>query len=121
MNLYNVYKNNEIEINYHEELDNYQLKLLNSKSLCNEFWFNPHKEKNKNNLYLVHGSIYEHGDITTWVEEIFDNMKQAMACEEYLNLTNTQKNVEFYAAPRAFRLDHINYIEELKELKKEKN
>ena len=44
MNLYNVYKNNEIEINYHEELDNYQLKLLNKNHFVLEL---PHHCTNK--------------------------------------------------------------------------
>jgi hypothetical protein len=46
-------------------------------------------------LHAVFGYIDEHGDTDTWLEELFESKDQAEACCKYLNLTKSQKNVEY--------------------------
>lgn len=49
-----------------------------------------------NKIYIVMGYINESGDEDQWVEELFEDKEQASACCEYLNITNTQDNVNYY-------------------------
>ena len=74
-------------------------------------------------VYTVNGCINESGDISNWIEEIFKDKKQAEACCKYLNLTNSQKNVEYYTS-YIRGLCNIDYVAKLKEYTehiKEKN
>ena len=49
-----------------------------------------------NKIYIIMGYINESGDEDTWVDEVFTDKEQAEACCEYLNLTKTQDNIEFF-------------------------
>lgn len=49
-----------------------------------------------NKIYIIMGYINESGDEDTWVDEVFTDKEQAEAYCEYLNLTKTQDNIEFF-------------------------
>ena len=67
-----------------------------SQSAIEEYLKSKEEEFISNNkIYVVGGFINESGDTDNWIEELFEDEKQAKACCEYLNLTKTQKNVEF--------------------------
>ena len=70
--------------------------------------------EDKKDIYIVYGNIYEHGDTSTWVEALFNDRKQAIACSKYLNYTKTQDNVEFYDSPFSCEICEEDYIQELK-------
>ena len=69
-------------------------------------------------LHIVYGFIDEHGDIDTWVEEIFANREQASACRDYLNLTKSQENVHYFINIH-YGLCNEDYVSKLDELTKE--
>ena len=68
-------------------------------------------------IYTVNGYMNESGDEFTWIEEVFKDEKQAKACCEYLKLTNTQNNVEYYTS-YIRGLSDIDYVTKLKEYTK---
>jgi predicted DNA-binding WGR domain protein len=69
-------------------------------------------------IWIVYGYINEHGDTDTWVEELFDDEAQAKACCEFLNLTKTQKNVEYSISENA-GFNNEDWIAKLRYLNKE--
>lgn len=71
--------------------------------------------ENKKDIYIVFGNINESGDVDIWVEALFDDKKQAMACSQYLNYTKTQDNVEFYASPCGYEICEEDYIQKIKD------
>lgn len=75
--------------------------------------------ENTNKIYIVNGYINESGDEDTWIEELFEDKEQANACCEYLNITNTQKNVTYWLSEN----DGIcmeDYVSKLEEVLNEK-
>ena len=104
-------------VDYDKSRGMYRVGIFEDYRLKNELYFDAYEEKEINEVYMVYGHINEHGDTDTWVESIFDNREQAWACAEWLNATEKQKNVKYYASDDAWSLNKLDYVEKLKSLK----
>ena len=104
-------------VDYDKARGMYRVSVFDDGHFWDEFWFDCYEEKEVEKIYLVYGNIDESGDIDSWVEAIFDNKEQALACAEYLNLIKNEENVSYYASGYAWHLNKLDYVEELKKLK----
>ena len=121
MALFRICLSDDFEVHYDPERGMYRLSAFEDGHYKDEYWFDAYRETEVEQMYLVYGNINESGDIDTWVEAIFDNREQALACAEWLNATEKQKNVRYYASNGAWHLNKLDYVEELKKLKVNKN
>lgn len=121
MSLIRICESKDFVVDYDEDRGMYRVSVFTDYHFTDEYWFDAYRETEVEEMYLVYGNINESGDIDTWVEAIFDNREQALACEEWLNATEKQENVCYYASNGAWHLNKLDYIEELKKLKVNKN
>ena len=75
------------DIYYHPE------KYLSDEAIA-DYLKSKEEDFKDNNVYAVCGHINESGDTDIWIEELFDDEKQANACCEFLNRIKSYKNVE---------------------------
>jgi len=117
MSLIKVCISDDFEVDYDIERGMYRVSVFDDGHFWDEFWFDAYEEKEVEKIHLVYGNIDESGDIDSWVEAIFDNKEQALACAEYLNLIKNEENVSYYASGYAWHLNKFDYVEELNKLK----
>ena len=109
----------EMEVYYYDK--EWESCLCSCGGLCKTFnithWMSlpkPPEELRVEKIYTVNGYTDESGDVNTWIEEAFNNKKQAEACCEYLNLTKSQDNVGYYV--NFIRgVNNTDYVTKLKE------
>lgn len=117
MSLIRIDESDDFVVDYDKERGMYRVSYFDDGHFLDEFWFNAYGEKEVKDLYLVYGNIDESGDTDTWVADIFDNIEQAKACEEWHNTVKTQKNVNYYASNNIWNVNKWDYIQDLKKLK----
>ena len=116
MRLIRVCESEDFTVDYDKDRGMYRVGILENCHCKESYWFDAYEEREIKDLYLVYGTINEHGDADTWVEYIFDNEEQALSCAEWLNATKKQKNVYYYKSNGAWYLNKLDYVEELKKL-----
>lgn len=100
---------NIIQYDYHPE------KYLSNDAIA-EYFASKKEDFGSDKIYVVEGHIYESGDSSDWIEELFTDEAQAKACCEFRNLTNRQRNVE-YSVYEIDGLCNEDYVSKLKHLK----
>lgn len=121
MSLIRICESNRFVVDYDLDRGMYRLSTFEDNHFQDEYWFDAYRETEVEQMYLVYGNINEDGDTDTWVEAVFDDREQALACAEWLNITEHQENVSYYASNGAWSLNKLDYVEELKKLMGDKN
>lgn len=117
MSLIRISESDDWIVDYDRERGMYRVSYFEDGHFKDKYWFDCFEEKELKKVYIVFGHINEHGDVDTWVADIFDNEEQALACAECFNTMKTQENVYYYVGVDGFPFNNFDYIEELKKLK----
>lgn len=112
-----IHVSDDFIVDYDKSRGMYRVSTFEDYRIKDEYWFDAYEEKEIKEVYIVYGNINESGDTDTWVEAIFDNEEQALACAEWLNATKTQYYVNYYKSNGAWHLNKIDYVEKLNKLK----
>lgn len=101
-------------VDYDRERGMYRVSHSEDDIWYEEHWFDAYGDKEVGWVYLVYGNDDEE---TNWVEGMFDNREQALACAEWLNLTEKNSGWHYYVGNGALSLNKLDYIDKVKKLK----
>ena len=115
MNLIRISESDDWIVDYDTERGMYRVSYFEDNHFVDEHWFDAYEDKEIERAYLVYGRI---DDIeTTWIEGMFDNREQALACAEWLNLTEKNSGWHYYVGNGYWSLNKLDYIDKVKKLK----
>ena len=114
MDLIKICVSDDFEVDYDRSDGTYRVGVFKDGHLWDEYWFDAYEDKEIERMYLVYGT---NDDDEHLVEAMFDNREQALACAEWLNLTEKNSGWNYYAGNGSWSLNKLDYVEKLKQLK----
>lgn len=113
MSLIRISESDDWIVDYDKECGQYRVSYFEDNHFKDEHWFDCYEDKEIEWVYLVYGHV-NGGD--TWVEAMFDNLEQARACAEWLNITEKNSGWHYYAGNGAWSLNKFDYMDKLEKL-----